>query len=192
MRFLPVFLDLQAGPVLLVGGGELVRAKLRLVISAGARVRWFATDGNYDVQGLDAAKIELAAGDPLTADLNGVIAVLCAGAGDIGVAMSERARTAGLPVNVMDDLDHSTFIFPAIVDRGDVVVAIGTGGTSPVVARRLREKIETVLPARIGDLANFIGRGRKPMQERLPEFPARRKFWERIVDGPIGALILSG
>src|ERR1700749_3455362 len=98
MRFLPVFLDLQAGPVLLVGGGELARAKLRLLISAGARVRWFATDGNHDVQGLaaaDATKIELPAGDPLTADLNGVIAVLCAGAGDIGVAMSERARTAG-------------------------------------------------------------------------------------------------
>src|SRR6201996_7581136 len=192
MRFLPVFLDLQAGPVLLVGGGELVRAKLRLLISAGGRVRWLATDGNHDVQGLDAAKIELAAGDPLTADLNGVIAVLCAGAGDIGVAMSERARTAGLPVNVMDDLDHSTFIFPAIVDRGDVVVAVGTGGTSPVVARRVRERIEAMLPARIGDLANFIGRWRKPIHDRIPEMPLRRRFWERVVDGRIGALVLAG
>ena len=86
-----------------------------------------------------------------------VIAILCAGAGDIGVAMSARAKAVGLPVNVMDDLAHSTFIFPAIVDRGDVVVAIGTGGTSPVVARRVRERIEAVLPARIGDLAGFIG-----------------------------------
>src|ERR1700744_6241301 len=192
MRFLAVFLDLEAGPVLLVGGGELVRAKLRLLISAGARVRWFATDGNHDVQGLDAAKIELAAGDPLRADLNGVIAVLCAGAGDIGEAMSERARTAGLPVNVMDDLDHSTFIFPAIVDRGDLVVAVGTGGASPVVARRVRERIEAMLPARIGDLAGFIGRFRKSIHDRIPEFALRRRFWERVVDGPIGALVLSG
>ena len=67
--------------------------------------------------------------------------------------MSARAKAVGLPVNVMDDLAHSTFIFPAIVDRGDVVVAVGTGGASPVVARRVRERIEAVLPARIGDLA---------------------------------------
>src|ERR1019366_9108925 len=98
-----------------------------------------------DVKGLepaDASRIELGRDDPLTADLTGVIAILCAGAGDVGPAMSARARAVGLPVNVMDDLTHSTFIFPAIVDRGDVVVAVGTGGSSPVVARRVRERIE--------------------------------------------------
>jgi uroporphyrin-III C-methyltransferase/precorrin-2 dehydrogenase/sirohydrochlorin ferrochelatase len=195
MRFLPVFLDLQAGPVLLIGAGELARAKLRLLAAAGARIRWYATDGNHDVSGLDsagAARIELAEGDPLAADLTGVIAILCAGAGDIGTLMSARAKAVGLPVNVMDDLSHSTFIFPAIVDRGDVVVAIGTGGASPVVARRLRERIEAVLPARIGDLASFIGRWRKLIHNRIPEFPLRRRFWERVVDGPIGALVLAG
>src|SRR5229473_2992958 len=161
MRFLPVFLDLQTGPVLLVGAG-------------------------------DTARIELAKGDPLVADLSGVIAILCAGAGDIGTAMSARAKAVGLPVNVMDDLAHSTFIFPAIVDRGDVVVAVGTGGASPVVARRVRERIEGALPARIGDLATFIGRWRKSIHARIPEFPLRRRFWERVVDGPIGALVLAG
>jgi uroporphyrin-III C-methyltransferase/precorrin-2 dehydrogenase/sirohydrochlorin ferrochelatase len=68
MRFLPVFLDLRAGPVLLVGAGDLARAKLRLLAAAGARIRWYATDGNNDVAGLDsadAARIELAQGDPL-------------------------------------------------------------------------------------------------------------------------------
>jgi len=195
MRFLPVFLDLQNGVVLLVGAGDLVRAKLRLLAQAGARVRWFATDGNYEVGGLEnaeAARIEQAAGDPLTADLSNVVAVLCAGAGDVGVAMSARAKAIGLPVNVMDDLVHSTFIFPAIVDRGDVVVAIGTGGTSPVVARRVREQIEALLPARIGDLASFIGTWRKSINGRIAEFPLRRRFWERVVDGPIGALVLAG
>jgi uroporphyrin-III C-methyltransferase/precorrin-2 dehydrogenase/sirohydrochlorin ferrochelatase len=195
MRFLPVFLDLQTGPVLLVGAGDLARAKLRLLSAAGARVRWYATDGHHDLSGLsgtDAARIELAGGDPLAADLSGVIAIFCAGAGDIGPAMSARARAVGLPVNVMDDLSHSTFIFPAIVDRGDVVVAVGTGGASPVVARRVRERIEAVLPARIGDLAAFIGRWRKTIHGRIPEFPLRRRFWERVVDGPIGALVLAG
>jgi uroporphyrin-III C-methyltransferase/precorrin-2 dehydrogenase/sirohydrochlorin ferrochelatase len=195
MRFLPVFLDLQAGPVLLIAAGDLARAKLRLLAAAGARIRWYATDGNEDLIGLSAsetARIELASGDALAADLTGVIAVLCAGAGDIGPAMSGRAKAVGLPVNVMDDLKHSTFIFPAIVDRGDVVVAVGTGGASPVVARRVRERIEAVLPARIGDLAAFIGRWRKTIHGRIAEFPLRRRFWERVVDGPIGALVLAG
>jgi uroporphyrin-III C-methyltransferase/precorrin-2 dehydrogenase/sirohydrochlorin ferrochelatase len=195
MRFLPVFLDLQSGPILVVGAGEFVRAKLRLLLAAGARIRWYATDGNRDTGGLDGSRladIEHGQGDPLTADLSGVIAVLCAGAGDIGVAMSARAKAVGLPVNVMDDPEHSTFIFPAIVDRGDVVVAIGTGGASPVVARRVRERIEALLPARIGDLATFIGRWRKNINGRISESPLRRRFWERVVDGPIGALVLAG
>ncbi|WP_316193514.1 siroheme synthase CysG [Bradyrhizobium sp. SZCCHNRI1029] len=194
MQYLPVFLDLKTGPVLLIGAGELVRAKLRVLLSAGARIRWFAPDGDFDLAGLrdEHGRIERAEGDPLSADLTGVIAVLCAGAGDIGVAMSARARSVGLPVNVMDDLAHSSFIFPAIVDRGDVVVAIGTGGSSPVVARRVRERIEALLPARIGELASFIGDFRKTVNPQIAEMTLRRRFWERIVDGPIGALVLAG
>lgn len=195
MRFLPVFLDLQAGPILLIGAGEFVRAKLRLLLAAHARIRWHAIDGDRDLAGLDpsaADAIEFAEGNPLSADLSGVIAVMCAGAGDLGPMMAVRAKAVGLPVNVMDDLANSTFIFPAIVDRGDVVVAVGTGGTSPVVARRVREMIESVLPARIGDLATFIGRWRKSINDKIAEAPLRRRFWERVVDGDIGAKILAG
>jgi uroporphyrin-III C-methyltransferase/precorrin-2 dehydrogenase/sirohydrochlorin ferrochelatase len=195
MRFLPVFLDLQAGPVLLIGSGELAQAKLRVLAAAGAKVRWHALSGAHDVTALEpaqAAKVERASGDPLLADLDGVVAVFCAGAGETGVAMAARAKSLGLPVNVMDDLAHSTFIFPAIVDRGDVVVAVGTGGTSPVVARRVRERIEAALPARIGELAGFIGRFRKSIHDRIPEFLLRRRFWEKVIDGNIGALVLSG
>ena len=195
MRFLPVFLDLQAGPVVLVGQGESARAKLRLLLAAEARVRWFAIDGQYDVSGFDdtsVARIEHATSDPLTADLSHVVAVVCAGAGDIGHAMAARARSLGIPVNVMDEVSHSTFIFPAIVDRGDVVVAVGTGGASPVVARRVRERIEAMLPARIGDLAGFVGRWRDTIKTKLPDMPLRRLFWERVIDGPIGADVLAG
>ena len=87
MRFLPVFLDLEAGPIFLVGAGELALAKLRLLLAAGARVRWHAIDGNYAVSSLDptlAATISRYEADPLTADLKSVIAVLCAGAGATG------------------------------------------------------------------------------------------------------------
>src|SRR6516164_251131 len=195
MRYLPLFLDLQTGAVLLVGSGELAHAKLRMLTAAGARIRWYATPARHDVRGLEPAelaRIELAKGDPLGADLAGVVAIFCAGAGDVGVAMSARAKSVGLPVNVTDDSAHSTFIFPAIVDRGDVVVAVGTGGTSPVVARRVRERIEAALPARIGDLATFIGGFRKAMHARIPEFRLRRRFWERVIDGPIGAAVLAG
>ena len=195
MRFLPIFLDLTSGPVVLVGSGELARAKLRMLAAAGAHIRFYPTDGVADVATLapsDRTRVEALDADPLVAELSGVIAILCAGAGEIGIAMAARARAAGLPVNVMDDLDHSTFIFPAIVDRGDVVVAIGTGGASPVVARRVRERIEALLPARIGELAGFIGRFRKEVHGRIAEFALRRRFWERVVDGPIGALVLGG
>ena len=195
MRFLPVFLDLQTGPIVLVGQGELAQAKLRLLLSAGAQVRWYATDGNHDLSGFGeaaAAQVEAAQGDPLTVELSNVIAVLCAGAGETGHKMAARAKAAGIPVNVMDEVSHSTFIFPAIVDRGDVVVAVGTGGASPVVARRVRESIEALLPARIGDLATFIGAWRERVKAKLPGMSERRKFWERVVDGPIGASVLAG
>jgi uroporphyrin-III C-methyltransferase/precorrin-2 dehydrogenase/sirohydrochlorin ferrochelatase len=199
MRFLPVFLDLKAGPIVLVGDGELAQAKLRVLLAAGARVRWYATDKTIAAAdrlaavGADAAsQIDILFDDPLTADLHGAIAVLSAGAGDLGPSVSAWARAQGIPVNVMDDLAHSTFISPAIVDRGDVVVAIGTNGTSPVVARRLRERIEALLPARIGDLASFIGTWRKEFHARIGDFPLRRRFWERVIDGPIGELVLAG
>jgi uroporphyrin-III C-methyltransferase/precorrin-2 dehydrogenase/sirohydrochlorin ferrochelatase len=195
MKFLPIFLDSQAGPILLVGAGDPVRARLRLLLAAEARVRWHATDGDFAVAGLDAiaaSRIERVAADPRTADLSGIVAVFCAGAGEIGITVAARGRAAGVPVNVMDDPAHSSFIVPAIVDRGDVVVAVGTGGASPVVARRVRERIEALLPARIGDLASLIGRWRKAIHDRIPDMPLRRRFWERVVDGPIGAAVLAG
>ena len=107
MRYLPVFLDLQTGPVVLIGTGEMARAKLRVLVAAGARIRWYAPSDQHDAHGLEPsqlARIEFAKGDPLAADLAGVVAVFAAGAGDAGVAMALRAKSLGLPVNVMDDL----------------------------------------------------------------------------------------
>src|SRR5258705_7981770 len=100
MRFLPVFLDLQAGPVLLIGAGELARAKLRLLAAAGARIRWDAADGNHDVSGLrspGAAGVEVGQGDSLAAAPTRGNAILCAGAGHIGELFFGRGKGGGPP-----------------------------------------------------------------------------------------------
>jgi uroporphyrin-III C-methyltransferase/precorrin-2 dehydrogenase/sirohydrochlorin ferrochelatase len=188
MRFLPVFLDLTQGVVGLAGSGAAARNKLRLLQAAGARVLWFA--GDDLAAELRFGGLEISHADPGQADFSDLIAVVSAvgdGRDDDIAAQTRRHR---VPVNVVDRPDLSTFIFPAIVDRGEVVVAIGTGGAAPVLARRLRERIEALLPARIGDLATLMGRFRAPAKRRGADSP--RRFWEHVVDGPIGAAALAG
>src|SRR6266436_5771007 len=195
MRFLPVFLDTAAGVVVVLGSGEPALGKLRLLRAAGAHVRWFSRNADVAEEMLPPSaqgRLEISFGDPLKVDLSNALAVVSAAGEALDAQIAARARRHRIPVNVVDRPELSTFIFPAIVDRGEVVVAVGTGGASPVVARRVRERIEAMLPARIGDLAAFIGRWRKQIHGRIPEFPLRRRFWERVVDGPIGALVFAG
>jgi uroporphyrin-III C-methyltransferase/precorrin-2 dehydrogenase/sirohydrochlorin ferrochelatase len=194
MRFLPVFLDSAAGVFILVGSGEPALGKLRLLRAAGAHVRWFA--GKADV--VEAAstlpgrgRLEIDAGDPLNADLSEAVAVVSATGDALDTEIAQRARQRRVPVNVVDRPDLSTFIFPAIVDRGEVVVAIGTGGASPVLARRLRELIEALLPARIGDLAALIGRHRSRFAA-VPRTLSPRRFWQNVIAGPIAEAVLAG
>jgi uroporphyrin-III C-methyltransferase/precorrin-2 dehydrogenase/sirohydrochlorin ferrochelatase len=172
MRHFPIFLDLAAGPVVLVGSGAAALAKLRLLHAANADVRWYR--------------------DPEAVDLADALAVVVATGGPADEVIAARARALRIPVNVVDRPELSTFIVPAIVDRGDVVVAIGTGGLAPVLARRLRARIEALVPARIGELAALMGRYRARLARALPTYAARRRFWERVVDGPIGAALLAG
>jgi uroporphyrin-III C-methyltransferase/precorrin-2 dehydrogenase/sirohydrochlorin ferrochelatase len=194
MRFLPLFLDTAAGVIILVGSGEPALGKLRLLRAAGAHVRWFSRDTDIAEEFLTPPgkrRLEMSAGDPLRADLSDVAAVV-SGAGDpIDAQIAQRARARRIPVNVVDRPELSTFIFPAIVDRGEVVVAIGTGGASPVLARRLRELIEALLPARIGDLAELIGRHRGRFAA-IPRAISPRRFWQSVVAGPIAEAVLAG
>ena len=96
--------------------------------------------------------------------------------------VSAAARARNIPVNVVDDADCSTFIFPAIIDRSPLLVAVSSAGHAPVLARRVREQIEALLPARLGDLARFMGAPRARVQRTLAP-GARRAFWERIAGG---------
>jgi uroporphyrin-III C-methyltransferase/precorrin-2 dehydrogenase/sirohydrochlorin ferrochelatase len=193
MKFLPVFLDMSAGTVMLVGSSPAARAKLRLLRVAGAHVRWFPGDDGAEeaASGAGGGTVDIDRSDPEEADLTGVIAVISA-SGDRDAGIAARARAHGVPVNVVDRPELSTFIVPAIADRGDVVVAIGTGRASPVLARRLREKIEAMLPARIGHFAALMQRYRKPFAERRHPSVSLRAFWEHVVDGPIGQVFLAG
>src|SRR5262249_10075951 len=130
-------------------------------------------------------------GDPLKVDLSDAVAVVSAAGDALDAQIAARARRHRIPVNVVDRPELSTFIFPAIVDRGEVVVAIGTGGASPVLARRLRELIEALLPARIGDLARLIGRHRGRFAA-VPRALSPRRFWQNIIAGPIAEAVLAG
>ena len=194
MRFLPIFLDVTQGIVGLIGSGPATLGKLRLLQSAGAKVRWYVEDVDTDEHARDvqSGRLEICSSDPTVADFSDLIAVVCA-AGDPGDAtIAARARAHRVPINVVDRPELSTFIFPAIIDRGDVVVAVGTGGASPVLARRLRERIEALLPARIGDFAALMGRFRPRVVQRQSGKLSLRRFWETVVDGPIGVAALAG
>jgi uroporphyrin-III C-methyltransferase/precorrin-2 dehydrogenase/sirohydrochlorin ferrochelatase len=196
MRFLPLFVDLRSGTVALVGAGAAARNKLRLLRSAGATVRWFPLEVDVAEELLALSgppgQVEIDVSDPLTADLTKFVAVIAATGCALDEQIAERARAANTLINVVDRPELSSFIMPAIVDRGEVVVAIGTGGASPVLARRLRERIEAVLPARIGDLAALMHRYRGHFAKTRHASRSLRRFWEAVMDGPIGAAALAG
>src|SRR5215470_6525619 len=195
MRFLPVFLDLQSGVVVLVGSGEPALSKLRLLDAAGARVRWYPGQGEVEptgISGLRDGRVTVWSGDPRCADWSDVIAVVSAAGAPLDADIASCARALRIPINVVDRPDLSTFIVPAIVDRGEVVVAVGTGGAAPVLARRLRERIEAMLPQGIGNLAALMGKYRARLAASVTDMAARRRFWERVVDGPLASAVLSG
>src|SRR5712671_7914559 len=196
MRFLPVFFDLSSGAVALVGSGPAALNKLRLLRAAGANVRWYSSSADVAEEVLLAStptgRLELSFADPLQADFSEFIAVVSAAGDALDEGVAARASASHIPVNVVDRPDLSTFVVPAVVDRGDVVVAIGTGGGSPVLARRVREWIEAVLPARIGELASLMRRYRERFAAVRHKSVSPRRFWERVVDGPIGQALLAG
>src|SRR6266699_4865192 len=193
MDYLPVFLRLDGHPVVVVGGGTVALRKAAWLRRAGARVTVVAP-GVHAELAQQAARGELRqiAEEFTPEHLAGAVAVVAATADratNASVAASARAR--GVPVNVVDDAELSTFIFPAIVDRSPIVVAVSSGGHAPVLARRVREQIEALLPGRLGALARFMGARRNSVQRALGAF-ARRGFWERVASGPVATQLLRG
>jgi uroporphyrin-III C-methyltransferase/precorrin-2 dehydrogenase/sirohydrochlorin ferrochelatase len=194
VKYFPVFFDLAAQPVLVVGGGEVALRKISLLERCGAVITVVAPK-------IDAQILDRAAAGSLTVKLREFVADDLEGARLVIVATSRRAlnrRIAalsdarGIPVNVVDDREASRFIVPAIIDRDPVLVAVSTGGTSPVLARRLRESLEAFVPKRLGGLALWLEGLRRSSQERLRDTDERRRFFEDIIDGPAGRRFLGG
>jgi uroporphyrin-III C-methyltransferase/precorrin-2 dehydrogenase/sirohydrochlorin ferrochelatase len=193
MDYLPVFLRLAAEPVVVVGGGAVARRKAAWLRKAGARVCIVAPEVEAELAA-QAARGELthiaAAFEP--SHLEAAVAVVAAtGDRTVNAAVARVAHELRVPVNVVDDAELSTFIFPAIIDRSPLVVAVSSAGHAPVLARRVREQIEALLPARLGALARFLGARRNAVRQGLGAL-ARRAFWERVVSGPVASQVLRG
>jgi uroporphyrin-III C-methyltransferase/precorrin-2 dehydrogenase/sirohydrochlorin ferrochelatase len=193
MDYLPIFMQLHGAPVVIVGGGRVALRKVELLLRAGARVTVIAPELHEELhQRADRGELQFIPEAFEAFHLDGaVLAVAATGSREINATISAAARARTVPINVVDDPELSTFIFPAIVDRSPVVVAVGSSGQSPVLARRVRQQIESLLPARLGALARFVGDRRKEVQRALAP-QERRPFWERIIGGIVGSRVLAG
>jgi uroporphyrin-III C-methyltransferase/precorrin-2 dehydrogenase/sirohydrochlorin ferrochelatase len=180
--------------VAVVGAGAVALRKIRLLLRAGARLTVIAPRAHADVQALGSAgALTWHARTFAPGDVAGAMLVFGAtDDADVNRAVSAAAQAAGIPVAIVDAPALSTFVTPAIVDRDPVTVAIATGGASPVLARRMRARIEGMLPARLGALARFAESFRGAVAAVRPGFAARRRWWEDFFDGPLAERVLAG
>jgi uroporphyrin-III C-methyltransferase / precorrin-2 dehydrogenase / sirohydrochlorin ferrochelatase len=193
LDYLPVFLRLESRRVVLVGGGAVAVRKVSWLLKAGARPALVAPTLHRRLMRLAArGEVTHLGATFCPAQLDGAVAAIAAtDDAEVNRAVSLAARARNLPVNVVDDRELSTFIFPAIIERAPILVAVGTGANAPVLARHVRAQIEALLPARLGALARFMGARRAAVGRSLAAL-ARRGFWERIVAGPVAAAVLRG
>lgn len=194
MRYFPIFFDLDGRDVLIVGGGEKALQKLRLLTKTSARLRVVADVISDDVTALAELPTVRIDRRPLQAsDFDGA-ALVFATSGDAAAdsAVASAARARGIPVNVVDGPQESSFIMPAIVDRDPVVVAIGTEGAAPILARELKSRIEGWLPAQFGRVAQHAQALRRRMHDAIADPVARRRAWEALLQGVWRTAVLNG
>jgi uroporphyrin-III C-methyltransferase/precorrin-2 dehydrogenase/sirohydrochlorin ferrochelatase len=194
MDYLPLYLDLKQRPCLVVGGGEIARRKIELLLRAGASIFIVALEIAPRTQ-------ELAAAHDLTVvrrafrpgDVEGNYLVIAAtNDREVNKTVYEMCVARHILINSVDQPDISNAIFPSIIDRSPVLVAVSTGGSSPTLARVVRGWIEARLPPRLGALAEFLGERRSRVQGQLAEVRERQTFWERIINGPAAEKLLLG
>ena len=194
MDYLPLFHNLKGRRVLVVGGGDIALRKARLLSEAGAVLRVVAPD----VEPQLAELVEQGAGQVVrrgyaAGDLAGcVLAIAATDDEPLNAQVSEDARGLGLPVNVVDSPQLCTVIFPAIVDRSPLMIAVSSGGDAPVLARLIRARIETWIPAAYGQLAGLAKKFRAQVKARFANVQQRRVFWEEVFQGNIAEQALAG
>ncbi len=193
MDYLPLFFQLRGSPVLLVGGGRIALRKARLLCRAKARLTVVAPDIEAELVALLESSNGTYIQRQFSIEQIETFSLVVAATPDtvVNKQVSVAARAANIPVNVVDAPELSSVIFPAIVDRNPVLVAIGSGGRSPVLVRRVRSQIEALLPMAIGRVAEFVGRWRARVTSAVPDVRARRRFWEALLDSQLLPLWLA-
>ncbi|SNY75435.1 uroporphyrin-III C-methyltransferase / precorrin-2 dehydrogenase / sirohydrochlorin ferrochelatase [Enterobacter sp. CC120223-11] len=192
--YLPLFATLKDRPVLVIGGGDVAARKILLLRRAGAEVRLVARQlcAELSEQVNEQAIVWLAEEFDET-QIDPVFLVIAAtDDSELNQRVYEAANARQRLVNVVDNQPLCSFIFPSIVDRSPLLVAISSGGTAPVLARMLREKIEALLPTNLGRMAQAASYWRHHIQTRLHSVAERRRFWERVFTGRFASLMVAG
>ena len=184
MRHFPIFLDLTGRRIVVSGAGECAVSKLRLLLKTDADIAVFGALPVAQVRSWAAeGRIDLVERELEDGDAEGASLLYAANEDDEQDARAAAiGREAGALVNIVDDLDRSQFITPAIVDRDPVTVAIGTEGAAPVLARKIKAELEERLPASLGQLAH-IGQAFRDRAAMIAPGRSRRDFWSRYYSG---------
>jgi uroporphyrin-III C-methyltransferase/precorrin-2 dehydrogenase/sirohydrochlorin ferrochelatase len=195
MNHLPIFLDVKGQKTAVVGGGVAAARRAETLLKAGARVTAFAA---VPAPQFDAfanhPSLTMVGDEPRRPEDFRDFRVCIVATDDAAkdARMHALAKAAGVLTNVAAHPELCDFLLPAIIDRDPVTIAISTGAASPILARRLRAQLETAIPSGYGRLAEFVRAARSRVAERLPDRVARRRFWERLLDGPVAELALLG
>jgi len=194
MELLPIFLDVKNKPCLVVGGGETAVRKIASLRRAGAAVRVVSPELDEHLGKLTSAGDIAHIQRPFEeADLAGVVlAIAATDDPSVNRRISGLAREHGIPVNVVDQPAACSFIMPSIIDRSPVVVAVSTSPASPVLARLLRSRLESLIPAAYGCLGALCARYRDVVKARFTDHRDRRRFWDRVLQGAVAERVFSG
>jgi len=194
MDLLPIFLNIKNKKCVVVGGGEVAFRKATLLLRAGADLHIVAPLVSDELRKLRVDRdctITLKKFEE--ADLNDAVLVVAATDDlEINERISVIASKLNIPVNVVDQPHLCSFIMPSIVDRSPIVVAISSGGTSPILTRKLKELNETMIPGRIDKLAELLGSFRGRVKNEIDDFSERIRFWENVLDSEIPELVYNG
>lgn len=194
MDYLPLFFQLRGKPCLLIGGGDIALRKAKMLCKAGGILHVVAPTMIDELGTLVTnSKGSYRSRDYAPDDLTGMALVVVATENDaLDKEISRDAHSNFLPVNVVDKPELCSFIFPSIVDRSPLIIALSSAGQSPVLARLLRAKIESMVPAAYGRLATLLGKFRSRVQDKFTSMDQRRHFWEDILQGPLVEMVLAG
>ena len=194
MDYFPVFVKLKDQECLVVGAGEIAARKIELLARANANITVLAEQISSQVKSLQAScHLTFIQKSFVESDLrNYRLVVSATNHKQTNILVAKAANEQNILVNVVDDPELCSFIFPAIVDRSPIIAAVSSGGAAPVLARLLRAKIETIIPPAYGKLAKLAEKFRADVKLHIKLSEQRRIFWESVFQGPIAELIFAG